>query len=211
MQPPGGEGRLHHWSGGGPGRAPRAPGRRRRDPASPAVAAAEHGGRGAQRGRSARLPQPRARQGPSIGSKCAPAGLEAWLESGTELGPGAPGAQHGRGHAERPGPAPRPPGPIGSAPRPGPLASQTAAPAPRGSEAPPRAGAASQWEAEAGRSVRADRARPAPSEKSRPNPSGPLLRTRRRRSRRRLLPPGSGVLSQPESPVLRPGSGERAR
>lgn len=116
--------------------------------------------------------------------------------------------------SDRAPPRPAPQGPIGPAPQPGPPANQTAVPVPPGPEAPPRAGAASQWEAEAGPPVRAARARPAPSEKSRPNPSGPLLRTRRRyrrRRRRRLLPPGSGVLSQPESPVLRPGSGERAR
>lgn len=58
------------------------------------------------------------------------------------------------------------------------------------------------------RPERAARAEPAQSEKSEPNPSGPPLRTHRLPP---PPPPGSGVLSQPESPVLRPGSGERAR
>lgn len=115
-------------------------------------------------------------------------------------------------------PPPYRPGlPDSAPPSPGqsqPIRRRSPPPGPR-SPAPGRR-VASQWEAEPS----AQCALPAPS-RLRARKANPTRRGRRsgptacRRAppaarRRRLLPPGSGVLSQPESPVLRPGCGERA-
>lgn len=139
----------------------------------------------------------RARGGPRRGGRCA-------QEPRGHASPGGRQAESA-GRASRT----RPRGAAAPAPAPQVPANQVAPPAARSRGPAPGRRAASQWAVEPGRPERAARAEPAQSEKSEPNPSGPPLRTRCRRRRRRLLPPDRVYCPNPKVQFCGPAAASK--